>query len=140
MPAWRWKITEGPPGASYPSTGEAPPKNCQSEYDLVPAVIMSKLRFLLSVTNDDNDFQIEQVKTARQAAGKAGVDLEILFAGDDGIRQSQQLLDKIQSPVDLRPNAILLEPAGSTVFSPTIPTTSETKRQEKKFAVARAYV
>ena len=77
---------------------------------------MSKPRFLLSVTNDDNDFQIEQVKTARQAANKAGVDLEILHAGDNGILQSQQLLDKIQSPVDLRPNAIFLEPAGSTVL------------------------
>ena len=77
---------------------------------------MPKPRFLLSVTNDDNDFQIEQVKTARQAAGKAGVDLEIVCAGDDGILQSQQLLDEIQSPVDLRPNAILLEPAGSTAL------------------------
>jgi ribose transport system substrate-binding protein len=77
---------------------------------------MTKPRFLLSVTNDDNDFQIEQVKTARQAASKAGVELEILSAGDDGIQQSQQLLDKIQSPVELRPKAILVEPAGSTVL------------------------
>jgi ribose transport system substrate-binding protein len=77
---------------------------------------MTKPRFLLSVTNDDNDFQIEQVTTARQAASKAGVDLEILCARDDGILQSQQLIDRIQFPVDLRPNAILFEPAGSTVL------------------------
>jgi ribose transport system substrate-binding protein len=77
---------------------------------------MTKPRFLLSVTNDDNDFQIEQVKTARHAASQAGVELEILCARDDGILQSQQLLDKIQSPVDLRPNAILCEPAGSTAL------------------------
>ena len=77
---------------------------------------MTKLRFLLSVTNDDNDFQIEQVTTARQAASKAGVDLEILCARDDGILQSQQLLNRIQSAADLRPNAILFEPAGSTAL------------------------
>ncbi|MGA2387519.1 MAG: substrate-binding domain-containing protein [Candidatus Sulfotelmatobacter sp.] len=77
---------------------------------------MTKPRFLLSVTNDNNDFQIEQVKTAHQAASKAGVEIEILCARDDGILQSQQLLDKIQASVDLRPNAILLEPAGSTVL------------------------
>jgi ribose transport system substrate-binding protein len=77
---------------------------------------MAKPRFLLSVTNDNNDFQIEQVKTARRAAGNAGVEIEILCARDDGILQSQQLLDKIQASVDLRPRAILLEPAGSTVL------------------------
>ena len=77
---------------------------------------MTKPRFLLSVTNEDNDFQIEQVKTARHAASQAGVELEIVCARDDGILQSQQLLDKIQSPVDLRPNAILCEPAGSTAL------------------------
>ncbi len=75
---------------------------------------MTMPRFLLSVINDDNDFQIEQVATARQAASQTGVELEILYAHDDGILQSQQLLEKIQCPVNLRPNAILFEPAGST--------------------------
>ena len=77
---------------------------------------MTKPRFLLSVTNDDNDFQIEQATAARQAASKAGVDLEIVYAQDDGIIQSQQLLNRIQSTSDPRPNAILFEPAGSTVL------------------------
>jgi ABC-type sugar transport system substrate-binding protein len=77
---------------------------------------MTKPRFLLSVTNDDNDFQIEQVTAARQAASKTGVDLEIVCAHDDGILQSQQLLNRIQSTVEPRPNAILFEPAGSTVL------------------------
>jgi ABC-type sugar transport system substrate-binding protein len=44
------------------------------------------------------------------------VDLEIAYAQDDGILQSQQLLNRIQSTVDPRPNAILFEPAGSTVL------------------------
>ncbi len=41
---------------------------------------MTKPRFLLSVTNDENDYQIEQVTVARQAASRAGVELEIVCA------------------------------------------------------------
>ena len=77
---------------------------------------MTKPRFLLSVTNDNIDYQIEQVNVARQAANKAGVELEIVCAQDDGILQSQQLLNRIQSTIVPRPNAILFEPAGSTVL------------------------
>ena len=77
---------------------------------------MTKPRILLSVTNDHNDFQIEQVNTAHQAAARAGADLDIVYAQDDGIVQSQQLLHRIQSTVDPRPNVIVFEPAGSTAL------------------------
>lgn len=75
---------------------------------------MKKLRFLLSLTNDDNDYQIEQASAARQAARKLGVELEIAYARNDGIVQSQQLLSSIQSTTAARPDAIIFEPAGST--------------------------
>ncbi len=75
---------------------------------------MKKLRFLLSLTNDDNDYQIEQTSAAQQAARKLGVDLEIVYARNEGIVQSQQLLSSIQSITAPRPNAIIFEPAGST--------------------------
>jgi len=77
---------------------------------------MKKLSFLLSLTNDDNDYQIEQASAARSAAGRLGVELEIIHAKNDGILQSQQLLDRIQSSTQPRPDAILLEPAGSTTL------------------------
>lgn len=77
---------------------------------------MIKPRLLLSVTNDSNDFQIQQVQTARQAAARALADLDIVYAQDDGILQSQQLLDRIQSTTGPRPNAIIFEPAGSTTL------------------------
>jgi ABC-type sugar transport system substrate-binding protein len=77
---------------------------------------MAKPRLLLSVTNDNNDFQIEQVKAARQAAARLGVDLDIVYAQDDGIIQSQQLLNRIQSAAETRPNVIIVEPAGSTTL------------------------
>ncbi len=75
---------------------------------------MKKLRFLLSLTNDDNDYQIEQTSAARQAASKLGAELQIVYAGNDGIVQSQQLLSSIHSTNAPRPDAILFEPAGST--------------------------
>jgi ribose transport system substrate-binding protein len=75
---------------------------------------MKKLRFLLSLTNDDNDYQIEQTSAAQQTARKLGVDLDIVYARNDGIVQSQQLLSGIQSTTAPRPDAIIFEPAGST--------------------------
>lgn len=77
---------------------------------------MTKPRLLLSVTNNNNDFQIEQVKGARQAAAKLGADLDVVYAQDDGIIQSQQLLDRIQSTAESRPTVIMFEPAGSTTL------------------------
>jgi len=77
---------------------------------------MKKLRFLLSLTNDDNDYQIEQTSAAREVACKLGVDLEIVYARNEGIVQSQQLLSSIQSATAPRPDAILFEPAGSTAL------------------------
>ena len=77
---------------------------------------MTKPRLLLSVTNHNNDFQIEQVKSATQAAARVGADLEIVYAQDDGIIQSQQLLNRIQSSTETRPNVIIFEPAGSTAL------------------------
>jgi len=77
---------------------------------------MKKPRLLLSVTNDNNDFQIEQVKGARLAAARLGFDLDLVYAQDDGIIQSQQLLDRIQSAGDNRPDVVIFEPAGSTTL------------------------
>jgi ribose transport system substrate-binding protein len=77
---------------------------------------MKKMSFLLSLTNDDNDYQVEQASDARSAATRLGVELEIIYAKNDGILQSQQLLDRIQSSTVPRPDAILLEPAGATAL------------------------
>jgi len=77
---------------------------------------MKKLRFLLSLTNDDNDYQVEQSSSAQQAARKLGVELQIVHAANDGIVQSQQLLNAIQSATERRPDAIVFEPAGSTAL------------------------
>jgi len=83
---------------------------------LVSRPVMKKLRFLLSLTNDVNDYQAEQASVAQSTARSLGIDLEIVYAGNDGIVQSQQLLNHIQSSTAPRPDAILFEPAGATAL------------------------
>jgi ribose transport system substrate-binding protein len=76
---------------------------------------MKKLNFLVSLTTNDNDYQIEQAASAEESARRLGADLRIIYAENDAITQSQQLLRIIQSASPgTRPDAIIFEPAGST--------------------------
>jgi len=77
---------------------------------------MKKPRFVISLTNDDNDYQQEQASAAEKAARRLGVDITIVHANNDAVTQSQQLLHFIQGPSDERPDAIVFEPAGGTAF------------------------
>jgi ribose transport system substrate-binding protein len=77
---------------------------------------MTKLRFLVSLITKDNDYQMEQAAAAKSAAAELGVDVQIVYANDDPITQSTQLLKAIQSEPSLRPNGILVEPVGATSF------------------------
>jgi ribose transport system substrate-binding protein len=77
---------------------------------------MKKLRFVVSLTTDDNDYQIEQKESAEQAARKAGVDVQIIHAQNDAINQSTQVLKAIQAPKELRPDGIIFEPVGGTAL------------------------
>ena len=76
---------------------------------------MKKLRFVISLTTHDNDFQMEQAAAAQDAANRLGVDIEIIYAENDAIQQSQQLLHVIQSNSAL-PDGIIFEPVGGTAF------------------------
>jgi ribose transport system substrate-binding protein len=77
---------------------------------------MKKLSFLLSLTNDDNDYQQEQAAAAEKAARLLDVDLTIIHANNDAVTQSQQLLHYVQDSASSRPDAIVFEPAGGTAF------------------------
>jgi len=77
---------------------------------------MKKLRFLLSLTNNDNDYQTEQASAAEAAAHRLGVELQIIHADNDTITQSQQLLKVIQSRSEAHPDGILFEPVGGTAL------------------------
>jgi len=77
---------------------------------------MTKLRFLVSLITQDNDYQMEQAASAKAAAAELGVEAQILYANDDPITQSTQLLKALQAEPSLRPNGILVEPVGATSF------------------------
>ena len=68
---------------------------------------------LVSLTTNDNDYQREQAASAEEAAKRAGVEIQIIYAENDAINQSQQLLKAIQSPAGIRPDAVLFEPVGT---------------------------
>ena len=77
---------------------------------------MKKPSVLVSLTTKDNDYQQEQAADAEQIARRLGVDLQITFADNDAITQSQQLLKVIQNTSGQRPDAIVFEPAGGTAL------------------------
>jgi ABC-type sugar transport system substrate-binding protein len=77
---------------------------------------MAKLRILISLTTNDNDYQIEQAQSAEAAAKESGATVEIIYADNDAINQSTQILRAIQGAADDRPNAIVFEPVGGTAL------------------------
>src|ERR1700730_1737897 len=77
---------------------------------------MKKLRFLISLPTSNNDFQLAQAFSAEQIAQKRAIDLEIVYADNDAVEQSTQILKAIQVPVGTRPDAIVIEPASGTAL------------------------
>src|SRR5450432_3202762 len=77
---------------------------------------MGKRKFLVSLTTNDNDYQIEQALSAEQAAQKFGVDVQVVYAENDAINQSTQLLKAIQAGTEERPDGIIFEPVGGTAL------------------------
>lgn len=77
---------------------------------------MKRRSILVSLTNDDNDYQQEQATAAEKTARQLGVDVNIIHANNDALTQSEQLLHYIQDSSVARPDAIIFEPAGGTAF------------------------
>src|SRR5277367_4649809 len=75
---------------------------------------MKKLKFLVSLHTQDNDFQMAQAVAAKEAAHKVGVDAEIIFADNNSVNQSTQILKAIQNRPESRPDGIVLEPVSGT--------------------------
>ncbi len=73
---------------------------------------MQTLKILLSLITQDNDYQLEQAASAQETAKKIGAEVQIVYANNDAVQQTQQLLQFIQEP-SKRPDAILVEPVGT---------------------------
>ncbi len=70
---------------------------------------MNKLKCVLSLPGDALYLR-EQSSAAKAAAGRLGIELEVISAEMDPILQSQQLLSFVQGRESERPDAILIEP------------------------------
>ncbi len=77
---------------------------------------MEKPTFVVSLITQDNDYQMEQAASAEQSARRLGVGLQILYADNDSIQQSQQILTLIQSKDVRLPSGIIVEPVGGTAL------------------------
>jgi ribose transport system substrate-binding protein len=77
---------------------------------------MKKLKLLVSLHTRDNDFQIAQAQSAEETGRKLGIDVETIFADNDAVHQSTQILKAIQASTDSRPDAVILEPVSGTAL------------------------
>ena len=74
---------------------------------------MKKLKILVSLVSNENEYQREQSRVATEAAQRLGVDVQIIYADGDAITQGQQILETIQAPPTVRPDAVVCHPAGT---------------------------
>jgi len=73
---------------------------------------MKTLNILISLITEDNDFQLEQAASAQTTAAKLGGRVQVIYANNDAVLQTQQILSYVQDTAK-RPDAILVEPVGT---------------------------
>lgn len=73
---------------------------------------MEKLNVVVALTTRDNDYQAEQAVAVADMAARLGVRIQIIYADNDAVNQTQQLIRIIQD-ANQRPSAILVEPVGT---------------------------
>jgi ribose transport system substrate-binding protein len=77
---------------------------------------VDKLKFFVSLMTAENDYQLEQAHAAEMTAHRLGVSAEIVYAENDSITQSTQILKRVQSAIGDRPHAVIFEPVGGTAL------------------------
>lgn len=73
---------------------------------------MGKLNVVVALTTRENDYQAEQAAAAADMAARLGIKIRIIYADNDAVNQTQQLIKIIQDPAQ-KPSAILVEPVGT---------------------------
>ncbi|HSY92141.1 MAG TPA: sugar ABC transporter substrate-binding protein [Candidatus Binatus sp.] len=73
---------------------------------------MEKLNVVVALTTRENDYQAEQAAAVTEMATRLGVKMQLIYADNDAVNQTQQLIKIIQDPSQ-RPTAILVEPVGT---------------------------
>jgi ABC-type xylose transport system substrate-binding protein len=65
---------------------------------------MSHLTVVVALTTRNNDYQAEQSASAAEVASRLGIKISIVYADNDAVNQSQQLVKIIQDKTE-RPDA-----------------------------------
>ncbi len=73
---------------------------------------MEKLNVVVALTTRENDYQAEQAAAVTEMATRLGVRIQLIYADNDAVNQTQQLVKIIQD-TSQRPTAILVEPVGT---------------------------
>jgi ribose transport system substrate-binding protein len=73
---------------------------------------MEKLNVVVALTTRENDYQAEQAAAVTEVATRLGIKMQLIYADNDAVNQTQQLIKIIQDPSQ-RPTAILVEPVGT---------------------------
>ena len=73
---------------------------------------MESLSVVLALMTQDNDYQQAQAAAAGEVASRAGIKLEVVYADNDAVNQTQQLIRIIQDK-ERRPSGILVSPVGT---------------------------
>ena len=77
---------------------------------------MTQLSVLVSLATEASDFQREQAQAAKEAAARLDMAAQVVFAQNDALTQSEQLLGIIQGDRSQRPQAIVIQPCGQTAL------------------------
>jgi ribose transport system substrate-binding protein len=74
-----------------------------------------KPNILVSLITQENDYQREQAAVAESISHKLDLAVKVEYADNDAVNQTLQLLRAIQAKPELRPDAIAVEPAGTSM-------------------------
>ena len=73
---------------------------------------MDKLNVVVALITRENDYQAEQAVAVAEMAARLGIKVQLIYADNDAVNQTQQLVKIIQDPKQ-RPSAILVEAVGT---------------------------
>lgn len=73
---------------------------------------MDKLNVVVALITRENDYQAEQAVAVAEMAARLGIKIQLIYADNDAVNQTQQLVKIIQDPKQ-RPSAILVEAVGT---------------------------
>ena len=78
---------------------------------------MKQLKVVLALITEDNDYQREQAAVAQTTADRLRIGLQVVYAGNDAIAQTKQILALIHAAASDHIDAIIVEPVGTGMLS-----------------------